>query len=217
MFHLFRWLREAGILICTISLLLLPWLNDPYPSDGVNPVVMGTEFLAVHSPVIIGAFICLWLAYLISHSASDKWLAALSFFIGFLLYYWAYFSLALVPDRSDPWGIPLDRVVSYPGDRTYDLLVGSWLNILGVLLLLAGLIQAERKPNGKIFILTGSGVILGLGLFWGLFFVFGDKVFYDTLGTVVLLGMASLPIIGGLISFHVTREHMRHHDLPLSP
>jgi hypothetical protein len=55
-----RWLREAGIFISTISLLLLPWLYDPYLSDGIGHIVMGTKFLAVRSPVIIGAFICLW-------------------------------------------------------------------------------------------------------------------------------------------------------------
>lgn len=208
MSYLVRWLREAGILLCTISLLFLPWFHDPYPSGDTSPIVMGTEFLKVRSPVIIGAFICLWLAYLVSRFASNKWSAALPFFIGVLLYHWAYFSLLFVPDRSDPWGIPLGRVVSYPGDRTYYLLVGGWLNILGVLLLLAGLIQAESMRKGKIFILSGSGAILGWVLFWGSVVVFGDTLLisFDIPDIMLWLNMVTFPFIGGIIAFYLARK-----------
>jgi hypothetical protein len=215
MSYLLRWLREAGILICTVSLLFLPWFYDTFPFPDLSPVVMGTEFLVVRSPVVIGGFISLWLAYLLSRFAPYKWPAALLFFVGFLLYHWVYVALVLIGGRWDPYGIPLGRFGFYQ-DKNFELLIGGWSNIVGVLLLFAGLFLAERKHNGKIFILGSSGAILGWVLYWGSIIVF-HNIFKSPIYEIVLwVGLPVFPILGGVIAFSLARKYLIHNELPLS-
>jgi hypothetical protein len=215
MSHLLRWLREAGILICTISLLFLPWFYDTFPYYDLSPIVMGTEFLAVRSPVVIGAIICLWFAYLVSRFTSYKWQAAVPFFVGALLYH--YVLGFLVGGRWDPPGIPLGRF-GFNQDKNFELLIGGWLNIVGVFLLFIGLTHAESKRNGKIFILSGGGVILGWVLFWGSVVVFLNilSLPFDIPEIVVWANMVGFPIISGVLAFYLARKYTTHNEIPLS-
>lgn len=212
MFHLLRWLREAGIFICTISLLFLPWFYDDYPLNGLSPLVMGTEFLAVRSTAIIGGFSCLWLSYLFSRFTPLKWPTALLFLVGFLLYDWVYLSLLYLPARAGIPGVPLGRLSYW--DQNFDLLIGGWLNIVGILLLLAGLVRAQKNFKSVSFILCTSGVLLGLFLLlvWG--GVFDYQLLTIRLPEFVLLvSLPGFPVIGGLIGFFLARKYTTQNEL----
>ena len=217
MIHLLRWLREAGILICTISLLFLPWFYDANPLNGLSPIVMGTEFLAVRSTVVIGGFICLCLAYLASRFAPYRWWAALLFLIGFLLYFWTYLMLVYLPMRGNTPGIPLGRFPTFY-DKTFELLIGGWLNIVGILLLLAGLVRVLKHRNSMVFTLSSSGVILGWFLFWGWIEVWNSQLLSIEIpeGFVIWVCMPGFPIISGLLGFFLARKYTMYNELPLS-
>lgn len=220
MSHSLRWLREAGILICTISLLFLPWFYDASPPNGLSSIVMGTEFLAIRSTAVIGGFICLWLAYLASRFAPYKRWAALLFLIGFLLYGWVYLWLLWFPSRGDIPGIHLGRFPSFY-DKTLDPLIGSWVNIVGILILLAGLVRALKHQNSMVFTLSSSGVILGIFLLWGWLEVYSNQL-WSLLpieipdAFFVWVCMPGFPIVGGLIGFFLARKYTIRDELSLS-
>jgi hypothetical protein len=151
----------------------------------------------------------------VSRITPYKWLAVLPIFVAILLYHYAYMAW-VIPGRWDPWGIPLGRVVLY-GDVNYNVLLGGWLNIVGILFLFTGLIREVRTRNGKIFVLSGSGAILGWVLFWG-----SVVVFYNILSSPIEIpeeivrwvGMPGFPIIGGLIAFNLARKHTKRNGQP---
>jgi hypothetical protein len=164
--HSFRWLREVGILLLTISLLFLPWFRDPYPLESRTAIIMGREFISYGAWAVLWPFACFWLAYLLSRLSSRQWLALFPLIIAVLLYLYVH-ALIFAPNRFNPMGLPLNRW-NHLSDKQFDLLWGGWVNGLGVLLLVTGMYQVESARGRQRFIWGILGAIIGWLTFLGL-------------------------------------------------
>lgn len=112
-------------------------------------------------------------------------------------------------------GIFLDRfATSY--DKSLDPQIGVWLNLVGILLLLAGLVLALKQPKVTVFILSTSGVILGMFLFWIWIDVHYQLIPIELPEVLMWMSLPGLPIIGGLIGFFLARKYKMTNEIPLS-
>ncbi|MCL4870137.1 MAG: hypothetical protein KJ063_14320 [Anaerolineae bacterium] len=145
-----RWFREAGVLLLTVSLLLLPWLHyDRIRNPDVIVIVMGREFvlnplgnIAGSLPPVFIGFFCFWLAYAFARLLPDHRtiLTLYPFFAACIIYMAVYsryilFALASLGRMPDIFNIGFAAPC------------GLNLSCLGALLLLAGILFTQTNPS----------------------------------------------------------------------
>ncbi len=101
-----------------------------------------------------------------------------------------------------------------------------WLREAGILICTISLlflpwflVLALKQPKVTVFILSTSGVILGMFLFW--IWIDWIEVHYQLFPielpeVLMWMSLPGLPIIGGLIGFFLARKYTMYNELPLS-
>lgn len=156
------YLREIGLLLLTVSLLFLPWFQDPSPPEGRPALITGMEFISYgvwHIPL---AYILALTAYSISKILRSKWVGVIPF-IGVLLVYFNIF-INTYYTRFNPPGIPLDRWNGLM-DKHFTLSVGMWVNWIGLFALLAGIYYAEKSRRRTAVLFGVVGAVAGFILY----------------------------------------------------
>lgn len=137
-----KWLREAGILLLTISLLFLPWYLDPAPETGQSPFITGVEFLAAGSPLLIIGYGLALLAYVISRFTTRQWAGVLLLVTAAMAYWFLHLGATVsLPDAG------VDRPSSSLETMLVETLVGARVNFLALLVLAVGFYAAFPRDE----------------------------------------------------------------------
>lgn len=149
--------REVGVLLLSVSLILLPWFLDRSPSAEIGPRITGVE-LVTHNgwPLILG-YASVWLSYGISRFSNKKWVGMIFLVAAWILYVYIQAAFTSFGGRFVE---SLNRG-STSFDLTYPALAGVWVNWLGLISLTLGLFLAERGQGRTAVWFAGSGAILG--------------------------------------------------------
>lgn len=157
---LFRHLwREIGLTLLTVSLLFLPWFRDPYPPVGRPSQVTGIEFITRGTWLVVLAYLLVLAAYIYSKLLTPKWPGIIPFLTGCVLF--LHLFLATSYTRFNPPGIPLDRWNNL-SDKHFSLLIGSWFNLIGLLLLFIGFYIVETGRGRTAVLLGPIGTVIGI-------------------------------------------------------
>lgn len=144
----FRWFREAGVLLLTVSLLLLPWLHYSRIRDpDIVITILGQEFvlnplgnIAGSLPPVFIGFFCFWLAYVFARLLPNQRtiLTLYPFFAACVIYiavYSRYIPFALAGFFRLPFHFNLGFAAAW----------GLNLSCFGALLLLAGTLFTQTN------------------------------------------------------------------------